>query len=148
MIVTFRPAARDEVPAIVDLIADDVLGAGREGAPPQVYLDAFDEIAQGPGNQMIVGVAGERIVAVYQLTVIPGLALQAARRAQVESVRVARALRGQGIGRQLIEDAEARARAAGCTLMQLTMNATRTGSHRYYKAMGFAASHVGFKKDL
>ncbi|MEL6645533.1 MAG: GNAT family N-acetyltransferase [Pseudomonadota bacterium] len=148
MTVTFRPAVRSEVPAMLDLIADDVLGAGREGADPQVYFDAFDRMAEGPSNQMIVGVSGDRIVAVYQLTLIPGLALQAALRAQIESVRVASDLRGQGVGRALMADAEARARAAGCMLMQLTMNRARAGSHKYYEAMGFTASHVGFKKEL
>lgn len=148
MSITFREARRDEVPAILDLIADDVLGAGREGADPQVYLAAFDRIAEEPNNQVIIGVQGNDVVAFYQITYLSGLALQAVVRAQIESVRVTRDMRGQGIGAQLIADAEARARAAGCGLMQLTMNATRTGSHAFYEAQGYAASHVGFKKDL
>ncbi|MEO0703542.1 MAG: GNAT family N-acetyltransferase [Pseudomonadota bacterium] len=148
MTVTFREARRGEVPAILDLIADDVLGAGREGTDPQIYFEAFDRMANEPGNHIIVGVQGPRIVAVYQLTFLNGLALQATLRAQLESVRVASDLRGQGIGRMLIADAEARAKAAGCGLVQLTMNAARTGSHAFYTAQGFVNSHVGFKKEI
>jgi GNAT superfamily N-acetyltransferase len=48
----------------------------------------------------------------------------------------------------LLADAEARARAAGCTLLQLTSNATRQDALRFYEAQGFVASHVGFKKAL
>jgi GNAT superfamily N-acetyltransferase len=48
----------------------------------------------------------------------------------------------------MFADAEARARAAGCRLMQLTMNATRTDARRFYERLGFTASHIGFKRDL
>jgi hypothetical protein len=44
----FRRARRDDVPAIVWLLADDPLGAGREAlgeaAPPAAYWRAFDAI--------------------------------------------------------------------------------------------------------
>jgi len=72
----------------------------------------------------------------------------ATRRAQIESVRVAGHLRGQGIGHALIADAEARACAAGCRLMQLTMHASRADTHRFYETLGFAPSHIRFKRDL
>jgi ribosomal protein S18 acetylase RimI-like enzyme len=74
--------------------------------------------------------------------------LRAARRAQIESVRVATDSRSQGIGEAMFADAEARARAAGCALMQLTMNASRTEARRFYERIGFTPSHVGFKRDL
>ena len=57
-------------------------------------------------------------------------------------------LRGQGVGQAMLKDAEARSLAAGCTLMQLTMNESRTATHRFYTAAGFTPSHIGFKRDL
>ena len=57
-------------------------------------------------------------------------------------------LRGQGLGHQMFADIEVRARAAGCRLIQLTMNASRTDSRRFYEGLGFEASHVGFKRYL
>jgi len=42
--VAFRDARREEVPQIVALLADDVLGAGREGLDDDAYLAAFDQI--------------------------------------------------------------------------------------------------------
>ena len=67
---------------------------------------------------------------------------------QSATLEIASDLRGQGLGHQMFADAEARARTAGCGLMQLTMNATRQESRRFYEALGFEASHIGFKKVL
>jgi len=63
-------------------------------------------------------------------------------------VRVASGVRGQGVGALLISDAEARSRAAGAVLLQLTMNQSREDSRRFYEREGFVASHFGFKKSL
>ncbi|NHF73210.1 GNAT family N-acetyltransferase [Paracoccus xiamenensis] len=146
--LTFRPATRADVPAVVALLADDVLGRGRETGQLDPYLAAFDAMQAEGGNQLIVGEAGGQVLATYQLTVMSGLSLSAARRAQVEAVRVDASLRGQGAGAALMADAEARARAQGATLMQLTSNASRSDAHRFYERLGYAPSHIGFKKPL
>ncbi len=148
MQIVFREARHDDVPQIVALLADDVLGSGRENAKAEIYLAAFDAMMSEPGNRSYVAVLGERVVATYQLVFINGLSLQAARRAQIESVRVASDLRGAGLGRKLVADAEARSRAAGCALMQLTSNESRAEALRFYESCGFSGSHVGFKKSL
>jgi GNAT superfamily N-acetyltransferase len=145
----FREATRADVAAVVGLLADDMLGHGREADDLDCYLAAFDAMQGEGGNQLIVGEdeAGA-VIATYQLTLISGLSLKATRRAQVESVRIASGWRGQGLGHKMFADVEARARAAGCRLIQLTMNAARTDSHRFYEGLGFEASHVGFKRYL
>ena len=144
----FRPATRADVGAVVALLADDVLGQGRETADLAPYLAAFDAMQAEGANQLILGVIGAEIVACYQITFISGLSLSAARRAQIEGVRVAASHRGQNIGTALIHDAEARARAAGCTLLQFTTNRARSDAHRFYDRLGFTASHIGYKKSL
>jgi GNAT superfamily N-acetyltransferase len=147
-VIRWREAVRADVPAIVALLADDVLGAARESTDPAAYLAAFDAIAREGGNLVIVGEQAGEVVATYQITFISGLSLRAARRAQVESVRVRGDLRGQGVGRQLLDDAEARARSAGCALVQLTSNAARSDARRFYERNGYVASHIGFKRNL
>lgn len=148
MSVVFRLAEAGDVPAIVALLRDDALGQAREGLEIGDYTAAFEQMQAEGHNHLIVGERGGRIVATYQLTFIRGLSLRAARRAQIESVRVAGDMRGQQIGEAMMADAETRARAAGCTLMQLTMNATRTDSARFYQRVGFTPSHIGYKRDL
>lgn len=148
MTVIFRPARRADVSAVIALLEDDMLGAAREGSDLETYLAAFDRMAEEGANQLIVGVRENQVVATYQLTFISGLSLRAARRAQIESVRVCSALRGQGVGHLMIEDAVTRARAAGCSLMQLTMNKSRTDTARFYGDLGFTPSHIGYKRNL
>ncbi|WP_299402967.1 GNAT family N-acetyltransferase [uncultured Roseobacter sp.] len=148
MNVTFRPAKREEVADIIALLQDDALGATREGSDLELYLSAFDRMAEEGGNQLMVGEMDDRVIATYKLTFITGLSLRAARRAQIESVRVSSDLRGQGIGHLMIEDAVARSMAAGCSLMQLTMNKSRTDTARFYSDLGFTPSHIGYKRNL
>lgn len=144
----FREARRDDVPAVVALLTEDALGASREGQELEPYLLAFDRMLAEAGNTLIVGVREGRVIATYQLTFISGLSLRATRRAQVESVRVAADLRGQGIGAEMLADAEMRARAAGCRLLQLTMHQSRTDTARFYERLGFTPSHIGYKREL
>ena len=145
---SFREATAEDLPDVLALMTDDVLGSTREGLDIEHYRLAFERMQNEPGNHLIVGVRDGAIVATYQLTFISGLSLRAARRAQIETVRVASDLRGQGIGAAMIADAEARARAAGCALMQLTMNKSRTQTARFYQRLGFTPSHIGYKRDL
>ena len=74
--------------------------------------------------------------------------MRAARCAQIESVHVAAVLQGQHVGEAMIVDAEARARKAGCTLLQLTMNKTRIDTAWFHQRLGFTLSHIGYKRDL
>ena len=53
-VVRFRFAGRDDVPSIVAMLADDVLGSDREETDRQdqgVYLKAFDEMEAQGSNQ-------------------------------------------------------------------------------------------------
>ncbi|MFY0681087.1 MAG: GNAT family N-acetyltransferase [Thalassovita sp.] len=145
----FRIAERADVPAIVDLLADDVLGVGRESVSELTpYLAAFDQIQSEDSNLLIVGELEGVIIATYQLTVMSGLSLHATRRAHVEGVRVASSLRGQGVGKRMFDDVEARARALGCGLLQLATNKSRDDAQRFYGRLGYVDSHIGFKKAL
>lgn len=148
MSVIWRQARKSDVPAVVAMLADDVLGQGREGSDPAPYLAAFEAMQREGGNQLIVGEKDGAVVATYQLTMISGLSLRATRRAQIESVRVAADRRGKGIGAALMADAEMRARAGGCGLLQFTSNRARDRAHGFYERLGYSPSHVGFKKML
>lgn len=148
MAVSFRLARREDVPALVAMLADDPLGAARETADMAPYLAAYDAIAASPAQHLIVGEVDGRIVATCQLTLLPGLSRQGATRALVEAVRVASDLRSSGIGAALMAEAEARARAAGAVMIQLTTDKTRLRAHAFYERLGYEQSHLGYKKAL
>jgi GNAT superfamily N-acetyltransferase len=82
------------------------------------------------------------------LTILAGLSRGGGRRALVEAVRVSADLRSKGIGALMMAECEARARAAGATMIQLTTDRSREAAHRFYERLGYTASHLGMKKPL
>ncbi len=147
-----RPAAAGDLEAIIALLADDVYGQARNplyGDAKTAYDAAFAEMADNADNTVIVADFGRRlVVGCYQLTFIRGLSHRGARRAQIESVRIAGGLRGQGLGMDLMQDAIKRARAGGANLVQLTTDMRRPQTRTFYERLGFAASHHGMKLML
>ena len=149
--IRFRAACLEDVEAIVDLLASDALGAKREDpARPlgEGYLDAFRAVDADPNQLLLVGLLEDEVVAVLQLTFIPSLTYQGSWRAQMEGVRVASSVRGQGIGELLVSDAIDRARARGCRMVQLTSDRQRPRAIAFYERLGFVGTHVGMKLHL
>jgi ribosomal protein S18 acetylase RimI-like enzyme len=147
--VSIREVRTEDLAAIVALLADDPLGQTRENpADLGAYHRALAEIAAQSGNTFLVAEIGGAIVGCLQFTVIPGLARGGMRRGQIEGVRVATGQRGRKLGERLMEEAIARARTAGCELVQLTTDASRPDAHRFYERLGFVASHRGMKLML
>lgn len=149
--VVFREAAASDLTDILSLLADDTVATARGGyradASAQV-LAAFEDIQADPNNTLLVGEQGGSVVAVLQLTLIPGLSRGGMRRALVEAVRVRQDLRGFGIGAALMQHAIVRARQEGCGLIQLTSDKQRTRAHAFYERLGFTPSHEGMKLAL
>lgn len=150
--LTFRAATREDLPAIVALLADDPVGSKRENhALPLApcYGAAFAAIDKDPNNELVVvDTADQAVAGVLQLTLIPHITYQGGWRAQIEGVRVAANLRSSGIGEQLFLWAIERARSKGCHLVQLTSDKTRPDAIRFYERLGFVASHEGLKLHL
>jgi ribosomal protein S18 acetylase RimI-like enzyme len=143
-----RKARREDLAAIVAMLADDMLGQSRETPGDPVYAEAFAAIERDP-NQFpaVLEDAGE-VVGYLQLTFIPGLSLKGMWRGQIESVRIASSRRGRGFGRLMLTWAIEECRRRGCGLVQLAMNKSREDTLRFYKSLGFVASHEGFKLTL
>lgn len=149
--LSFRRAAREDLPEIVCMLADDFLGATREryeNPLPESYTKAFEEIDGDKNNELIVAEIDGAIVGTLQITFTPSISFQGGKRATVESVRVDAKFRGQGIGKELMKWAIERARRENCFAVQLTTNADRTEAHRFYENLGFKGSHLGMKLYL
>jgi ribosomal protein S18 acetylase RimI-like enzyme len=145
--ISIRPALSGDVAAIVAMLADDALGRGREQVEdplPPSYVQAFERVERDPNVQLVVaeGEGGE-VIGCLQLCILPGLSSQGASRGLIEDVRVAAHCRSRGIGEQLVQWAIAEAREKGCKLVELLTHNTRVDAQRFYKRLGFQASHVG-----
>jgi GNAT superfamily N-acetyltransferase len=149
---SFRKACRSDLPAIIDLLVDDMLGQSREVVSDPIdprYEQAFAAIAADQNQLLAVAVDREdKIVGCLQLSFIPGLSRTGMWRGQIESVRVAASERGTGLGSQFIEWAVERASERGCQLVQLTSDKGRPDAIRFYEKLGFTASHEGLKRSL
>lgn len=142
-------ARKEDVPQLVALLADDVLGRDRESLDLESYERAFARIDRDE-NQLLIAVRDEKdsLVATMQLTLIPSLSRGGATRLQIEAVRVAGSTRGSGLGTALFEWAHQWGREHGAQLAQLTTDAARTDAQRFYDRLGYVPSHVGCKLTL
>lgn len=143
-----REAQVNDLPAIIALLADDALGAEREDLSAPLnpsYLSAFDAMKCDPNQMMCVFELDGTVVGCFQITLIPGLSYTGRWRGQIESVRIAKQLRGQGLGRQMIAWAVDVCRNRGCGMVQLSAHKSRKDTHRFYASLGFEPIHEGFK---
>jgi GNAT superfamily N-acetyltransferase len=149
--IAFRQAVPADLPPIIALLADDILGQQREDPRPPPnprYVDAFEAILADPNQLQAVAILGDEVIGALQLTFIPGLARIGAWRGQIEAVRIAEAHRSSGVGQQMFEWAIAQCKARGCDLVQLTTDKARPDAHRFYERLGFVGSHVGYKLTI
>jgi GNAT superfamily N-acetyltransferase len=130
------------------MLADDVLGQSRETPGDPAYAAAFAAMERDPNQLPVVLDDGGEVVGYLQLTFIPGLSLKGMLRGQIESVRIAASRRGRGLGHVLLGWAIAECRRKGCGMVQLAMNKSRDETLRFYKSLGFVASHEGLKLTL
>ena len=150
--MNIRPARAADVPDIVHLLSDDVLGSQREDdrSPlPQAYVDAFTAIDADPNQELMVieGEGGE-VIGTMQLSFIPYLTYRGGVRAQIEAVRIHKGQRGTGLGKAMFEWAIGRANERGAHVVQLTSDKQRPRAISFYEQLGFKASHEGMKLHL
>ena len=148
--INFRKARRNDVQAIVQLLANDQFGVSREIVDhPEKYAKAF-EIIDNDRNQELIVVenAHAEIIGTFQLTYIQYLTHLGSLRVLVEAVRVRSDQRGKGVGEQMFRWAIQHAKEKGANMVQLTSDKRRHDAIRFYEKLGFVASHEGFKLAL
>jgi len=151
-ILIIRRAKQKDVPAIVELIANDELGRLRENFKtplPEQYLNAFDKVNADQNQELMVRLneTGD-VIGTLQLSFIQYLTYQGGIRAQIEAVRVHENYRNKGIGQELIKWAIDRAEERGAHVVQLTTDKKRDTAVKFYEKLGFIASHKGMKLHL
>jgi GNAT superfamily N-acetyltransferase len=147
----FRLATEKDLPQIVHILSDDMLGATREKYEPVLsdnYLTAFKKIVADINQELTVVEMNGELVATYQLSFIQYLTHQGGLRAQVEAVRTSSSHRGKGIGKKVFEYIINRTKEKGCALVQLTTDKKRPGAIQFYETIGFTSTHEGMKLAL
>ena len=147
--ITIRRALRDDVPAIVRLLADDPLGRGRENPDEPLaesYWEAFDKLRRDPNTALVVVQdSSKAVIGCMQLNFMTGLGHQGAGRMLIEDVRVDKRFRNRRIGHRLLDWAVDQARQQNCSVVELFVHHSRTDAKRFYESLGFAAKHHGMR---
>ena len=148
-IIKIRKATKNDVSAIIEMLADDELGKKRENFQTPLaeeYLNAFERINSDQYQELMVAEDEKsNIIGTLQLTFIQYLTYRGGVRAQIEAVRIRRDKRGLGIGKQLFQWAIERSRTKNAHLLQLTTDKKRPEAIKFYKELGFKLSHEGMK---
>ena len=146
-----REAREADLAALIALFAaDDIGGHGDttdEAAFPD-YLRAFSAIAASPDQALYVAELSGEVAGTFQTSIATTLTGRGASFMIIEAVQTRDDLRGQGIGRQMIEFCIAEAKSRGFSRVQLISNGKRKDAHRFYERLGFEPSHLGFKMAL
>ncbi len=149
--ITYRRASQADLAAIIHLLADDQLGAEREVLSDPIderYLNAFLAIEADQNQLLAVAEKSGTIIGCLQLSFIPGLSRTGMWRGMIESVRITKEHRGEGVGHDVFRWAIEECRQRGCGLVQLTSDKLRPDALRFYDSLGFVASHEGLKLSL
>jgi GNAT superfamily N-acetyltransferase len=147
----FRKAVKEDLSTIIEMLANDFLGATREKFElplPQSYYDFFDLINSDVNQELTVAETDGEVIGTMQLTFLPNLNYGGSMRLLIESVRVKDSITGKGIGTKMMEYAIGRAKERNCRIVQLTTDKRRKDAHRFYEKLGFIASHEGMKLHL
>lgn len=67
---------------------------------------------------------------------------------RISMMVVAEAARSGGVGAALVAEAEARLKAAGCGLVEVTSNAKRVRAHAFYERLGYERTSIRLAKQL
>jgi len=136
-----RDAKPADAPAIVALV--QLLGhtVDEKGVRERINLLAADNLAPlvATLDKKIVGLCGISLMAAIHRERPVG---------RINILVVAEEARGQGIGRLLLEAAEAQLRELGCGLVEITSNDRLTEAHAFYRAMGYERTSIRFAKTL
>jgi len=147
--MNFRRATINDIPAIVNMLADDKLGRERENLQrplAEAYALAFRKIDTDKNQElMLIENENNQILGTFQLTYIQYLTYQGGKRAQIEAVRIRKDKRGIGLGKTMFKWAINKAKERNAHLLQLTTDKKRPDALRFYENLGFNASHEGMK---
>jgi GNAT superfamily N-acetyltransferase len=102
-------------------------------------LVEFHDHAYEPASVLVAEIDG-RIVG--KLELFMARKSKHGRFGMIRRFAVAEDLRGQGIGKQMLDAATERARDAGCTFLELSVDVTNPEAHAFYRREGFVEDRV------
>ncbi len=107
----------------------------------------FNKMGSYPNYKVYVAENEVEMVGTFALLIMDNLGHIGTPSAVVEDVAVLPNHQGQGIGKQMMRFALAKATEAGCYKMALSSNLRRHDAHAFYESLGFVKHGYSFKVD-
>lgn len=140
--LSIRSATPADAARIADLLGQLGYPAARAAIPARL-----ERMLAEPGQSVLVAVRGEAVVGLATV-IVRHVLVDDAPFARLAALVVDEEARGAGIGTALVIEAEAIARAAGCSLIEVTSGDHRPRAHDFYRALGFEERPRRFVKRL
>ena len=130
--------------------ADDVAALLQALGYPCERIDALDRIATIIDNDRQVLVLARHAGAVCGLIALDFMYYLplGTTTCRITAMVVTPEAQGRGVGRQLLREAERRARTGGAARLEITSGSQRTDAHAFYKACGYSDGTLRFIKRL
>ena len=141
--ISFRRAGAEDVEALVGLVLE--LGYP---SPLECVRARLTAIAERSAEVVLVAEEERRVVGWIHVLEFHSLSSDPC--ALIAGLVVADGARGRGIGRALVQRAEAWARARGLGSLRLRSGEARRAAHAFYERLGFrlAKRQLQFRKEL
>lgn len=139
-----RLAIRDARPKDVDALAALIVALGYEVTAADLRK-RLALLKKADGDAIVAdrgGVIGLLTISTMQVLHRPRLV------GRISLLVVAEAARSGGVGSALVAEAEARLKAAGCGLIEVTSNVKRLRAHAFYERLGYDRTSHRFAKQL
>lgn len=144
MELSIRPAAVKDTAAILSLIRREL---GYADLDPARFAQRMTALLSDPQKVTLVAVQGGDVIGFLGLAADISYEIEG-RFLRLTALAVREDRQGHGVGRRLVEAAEALARERGIVALWLHSNRRRTGAHAFYERLGFVKSHYAFQKTL
>jgi GNAT superfamily N-acetyltransferase len=144
--VTVRDARPEDLPRLLDLYVQ--LDPNADNTPPDewpVLRPIVESITADPRQRLLVAEADGRVIGSLTLVLVLNLTHGGRPWAEVENVVVDEETRQTGVGRILMDRAEAIATETGCYKLQLQSSLAREPAHRFYER-GYQTTSRAFRK--
>lgn len=142
-----RQASAADLPSVLTLYAQPAMDNGNV-LPIAEAEQLLAQFSHYPNYRLFVACENDAIVGTFALLVMHNLAHQGTPSAIVEDVVVSESHQSQGIGRDMMHQAMALAREAGCYKLVLSSNQKRERAHAFYESLGFQRHGFSFSIEI
>jgi GNAT superfamily N-acetyltransferase len=147
MSIEIREATREDLPSILGLYSElgmdngEVLSLGRA-------KEIYDRLQSYPDYKLYIALKDGIPAGAFALLIMDNLGHLGASSGIVEDVVVRKDVRGQGIGKKMMEFAMQKCRTKGCYKLTLSSNLKRIDAHKFYESLGYQRHGYSFFSDL